>query len=280
MSNDRHPRPRIIVKRRHEHEDEGHGGQWKVAYADFVTAMMAFFMVLWIVSSTNATQRQGIARFFNRTLSLDLQGGDGLLDGGKSMVVGAGPAKRAVGREESTQGAEGNGARGVDAMPTRLDRQRLEAIKAEIERMMRTGDLRDAARHLLIEMTPEGLRIQIFDRDGEAMFDLGSAVPSPRLVHILGILAGVLATVPNPMVMAGHTDALPLQAPDYTNWELSADRANAARRTLEGDGLTSARFVRVEGLAATDLLVPQTPDDPRNRRIAVTLLRRPPPAAQ
>jgi chemotaxis protein MotB len=280
MSAERHPRPRVVIKRRQEHAEEGHSGQWKVAYADFVTAMMAFFMVLWIVSSTNATQRQGIARFFNRTLSLDLQGGDGLLDGGKSMVVGAGPAKRAVGREDSGEDAEGNGARGVDAMPTRLERQRLEAIKAEVERMMRSGELRDAARHLLIEMTPEGLRIQIFDRDGEPMFDLGSAAPSPRLTHILNVLAGVLVTVPNPIVLAGHTDALPLQGPDYTNWELSADRANAARRTLESDGLGATRFVRVEGLAATDLLVPQTPEDPRNRRIAVTLLRRSQPAGQ
>jgi chemotaxis protein MotB len=122
-------------------------------------------------------------------------------------------------------------------------------------------------------MTPEGLRINIFDRDGEAMFALGSFEPSARLSLILGVVAQVLGTVPNAVVVTGHTDAQPAQRGAYSNWELSADRANAVRRKMETDGLTDDRLISVEGRAATELLVPQAPLDARNRRISITLLR-------
>ena len=139
--------------------------------------------------------------------------------------------------------------------------------------MMRQGELRDLADNLSIDMTPEGLRIQIFDRDGEAMFAPGGVEPTPRLARILTVISQVLQTVQNRVILSGHTDGQALQRASYTNWELSTDRANAVRRALESDGLTSSRFLRIEGRAATDLLLPQTPNDPRNRRIAVTVLR-------
>jgi len=159
------------------------------------------------------------------------------------------------------------------ALHDRLERQRFEALKAELERMMKQGELRDLADNLSIEMTPDGLRIQIFDRDGEAMFAPGGIEPTPRLARILSVISQVLVTVQNKVIIAGHTDGQMMQKGQYSNWELSTDRANATRRQLEADGLPSMRFVRIEGRAATDLLLPQAPTDPRNRRIAVTVLR-------
>ena len=266
--------------RRGGHADEAaHGGQWKVAYADFVTAMMAFFLIMWLVSSATETQRAVIAKYFSTTSLIDLPAGNGVLNGGKSMIDQAmQKAERLApkGRNgdpharDNTQTTTSPDARAVQ---DRLERQRFEALKAELERMIRQGELRDLANNLSIEMTPEGLRIQIFDRDGEFMFAPGSADPTSRLSRILMVISQVLQTVQNKVILAGHTDGQMMQRGLYTNWELSADRANAVRRQLEADGLASNRIVRVEGRAAMDLLLPQTPADPRNRRIAVTVLR-------
>jgi chemotaxis protein MotB len=266
-------------KRRGGH-DEGHGGQWKIAYADFVTAMMAFFLVMWLVSSATETQRAVIAKYFSTTSIFDLPKGNGVLDGGKSVMAGAEAKTERLtpsghgGRAQSqTEGPNASAAESAAAAKERLERQRFEALKAELERMVQQGDLHDLARNLAIDLTPEGLRIQIFDRDGEPMFAPGDATPTPRLARILGVISQVLQTVHNGVIIAGHTDAQPLQRGGYSNWELSAERANGARRVLEADGLSSDRLVRVEGMAAMDPLLPQTPFDPRNRRIAVTVLR-------
>ncbi|MGC1410596.1 MAG: flagellar motor protein MotB [Acetobacteraceae bacterium] len=265
--------------RRGGHEEAGHGGQWKVAYADFVTAMMAFFLIMWLVSSATETQRAVIAKYFSTTSLIDLPAGNGVLNGGKSMIDQATQKSERLtpkGRSgdpharDNTQTAP---APDTHAVQDRLERQRFEALKAELERMMRQGELRDLANNLSIEMTPEGLRIQIFDRDGESMFAPGSADPTSRLSRILMVISQVLQTVQNKVILAGHTDGQVMQRGLYTNWELSADRANAVRRQLEADGLSPNRTVRVEGRAAMDLLLPQTPADPRNRRIAVTVLR-------
>jgi chemotaxis protein MotB len=241
--------------------------------------MMAFFLIMWLVSSATETERAVIAKYFSTTSLIDLPAGNGVLNGGKSMI------------DQATQKAERLAPKGrsgdphardnsqtapppdAHAIQDRLERQRFEALKAELERMMRQGELRDLANNLSIEMTPEGLRIQIFDRDGESMFAPGSADPTSRLSRILMVISQVLQTVQNKVILAGHTDGQVMQRGLYTNWELSADRANAVRRQLEADGLASNRIVRVEGRAAMDLLLPQTPADPRNRRIAVTVLR-------
>ena len=266
--------------RRAGHGDEaGHGGQWKVAYADFVTAMMAFFLIMWLVSSATETQRAVIAKYFSTTSLIDLPAGNGVLNGGKSMIDQAtqkaerlAPKGRS-GDPHARENAQTAPSPDTRAIKDRLERQRFEALKAELERMMRQGELRDLANNLSIEMTPEGLRIQIFDRDGESMFAPGSADPTSRLSRILMVISQVLQTVQNKVILAGHTDGQVMQRGLYTNWELSADRANAVRRQLEADGLPPNRIVRVEGRAAIDLLLPQAPADPRNRRIAVTVLR-------
>jgi chemotaxis protein MotB len=264
--------------RRGAAHDDAHGGQWKIAYADFVTAMMAFFLLMWLVSSATETQRAVIAKYFTTTSIFNLPKGNGVLDGGKSVMAGA---------EAKTERLTPSGMGGLQQQPVtvkadddtastaaaRMERQRFEALKAELEKMAREGELKGVADNLSIDLTPEGLRIQIFDRDGEPMFASGDAEPTPRLARILDVIGEVLQTVKNGVIIAGHTDAQVLKRGTYSNWELSSDRANSVRRRLENGGLAGNRILRVEGLAATDPLLPLDPLDPRNRRIAITVLR-------
>lgn len=270
MSTNPNAKRQIIVKRRQALHEE-HGGQWKVAYADFVTAMMAFFLIMWLLAVTTPTERATIAKYFTTASVFNMPAGNGVLSGGKSVMDGAdGKSSRPQHPDAESDGP----AKQAQAPVDRIERQRLEALKAEFEQMMKGGVLKRLSDHLLVEITQEGLRVQIFDRDGKAMFRSGSAEPTPRLEAILQVLAQVLGTVANPVVLTGYTDAQPLQRSDYSNWELSADRANAVRRTLLSDGLGADRILLVEGRAATDPLLPAAPDDPRNRRIAVTVLRK------
>jgi chemotaxis protein MotB len=271
-------RPIIIVKKHGGHHDDEHGGQWKVAYADFVTAMMAFFLIMWLLSSASQPERQIIAQYFNSTSMFDMPAGSGVLAGGKGVMEGQ-DTKQARG-QPSARDNTGKVEKVLDAKrpdkssaKDREERQRFEALKAELERMMASGELKSAANNVEVTMTSEGLRINIFDRDGEAMFVPGGSEPTARLKMILGVVAQVLGTVKNAVILTGHTDAAAMQRAAYSNWELSADRANAVRRSLSGSGLTQDRLLRVEGRAAVDLLMPQAPLDPRNRRIAVTILR-------
>lgn len=259
--------PRIIVKRHAHAEHDEHGGQWKVAYADFVTALMAFFLIMWLLSSTTDAQRAGIAKYFSSS-SLTANAGGGILDGGRGVLDGGGASQSDA--ETSAAASSPQAQQDED----RTERQRFESVKAEVERMMQGGALQETAGNLRLELTAEGLRISIFDRDGSAMFAPGTAEPTPRLAQILGIIAQVIAPLPNAVTITGHTDAQALRRGGYSNWELSADRANAARRALVADGLPPGRMQRIEGRAATDPLVPDAPADPRNRRIAITLLRR------
>jgi chemotaxis protein MotB len=289
MSADHDKRP-IIIKKHHAPHDDDHGGQWKIAYADFVTAMMAFFLVMWLLSSTTEAQKDGIAQFFNASSVVNLPAGNGVLNGGPSVMTAGDsrtdaltPTSEGGLRADSDGGESANNGEAAQAAAARQDggvrdpieRQRLEAMKAEIERQLgpNGGALHDFAQNLRVEMTPEGLRLQIFDRDGTAMFAPGGAEPTPRLARILEVLGGVLATVPNAVVVAGHTDGQGFSRGAYGNWELSADRANSTRRVLERQGVQPARMYRVEGKASVEPLLPQAPADPRNRRIAITVMR-------
>jgi chemotaxis protein MotB len=247
--------------------------------------MMAFFLIMWLLSSATSHDRQIIAKYFTSTSFFDLPAGNGVLNGGKSIMEGA-DAKPSRG-QPSAKDAKGKSDQGeakATAPPApppeaaastrdRTERQRFEALKAEIERMMISGELKAVANNIEITMTSEGLRIQIFDRDGDAMFPSASADPTPRLKLILRVIAQVLGTVQNNVILAGHTDAQPYQRGTYSNWELSADRANAVRRTLGTEGLAAGRIIRVEGRGSVDPLLPDAPLDARNRRIAVTILR-------
>ena len=282
----KHAGPIIVRKRGHRAHEGHHGGAWKVAYADFVTAMMAFFLLMWLLGATTENQRKGIADYFAARvpISPESAGGEGVLEGG--FMPRTAEARFRLGdrdRDDVTLAAgaprseqpEGAAARRDVRHEERVERQRFETIQSEILRRLEAStSLRDLAGNLLFELTPEGLRIHIFDRSGADMFRLGSAAPQPRTIAILRIIADIIGAVRNGVVITGHTDSRPfVGAGPYGNWDLSSDRANAARRVLADNGVAPERFRRIEGRAALEPLIERDPSDPRNRRIAITLLR-------
>jgi chemotaxis protein MotB len=287
----KHPAPIIVRRRAHGGHGGHHGGAWKVAYADFVTAMMAFFLLMWLVGATTEDQRKGIADYFAARvpISPESAGGDGVLEGGfmprpaeRSFRLGdrdRDDVTLAAGapRAEQPDPAERREARHDE----RIERQRFQTIQSEIlRRLEAAAALRHLAGNLLFEITPEGLRIQIFDRAGTDMFPLGSARPRPHTVAVLEVIAEIVGAVSNGIVVTGHTDARPfVGGGPYGNWDLSSDRANAARRVLAEGGVAPERFRRIEGRAALEPLIEDDATDPRNRRIAITLLRTAGPAA-
>jgi chemotaxis protein MotB len=248
--------------------------------------MMAFFLLMWLVGATTEDQRKGIADYFAARVPISpvSAGGDGVLEGGfmprpperelrlgdrdrddVSLAAGAPRAERDGFRNRETEAARAE----------RIERQRFETIQSEVLRRIEALEaLRHLSGNLMFEITPEGLRIQIFDRAGTAMFASGSAVAQPHTVAILQVIAEIVGAVQNGIVVTGHTDARPFVGGGaYGNWDLSADRANTARRVLTSGGVAPDRFRRIEGRAALEPLIERDPRDPRNRRIAITLLR-------
>ena len=280
-----HAGPIIVRKRVHGAHEGHHGGAWKVAYADFVTAMMAFFLLMWLLGATTEDQRKGIADYFAARvpISPESAGGEGVLEGG--FMPRAAESRFRLGDRDRDDVALAAGAPQSDEPEAaaqrdvrhddRIERQRFETIQSEILRRLEASvELRDLAGNLLFEITPEGLRIHIFDRSGADMFPLGSAMPRPRTAAILKVIADIVGAVRNGIVVTGHTDARPfVGAGPYGNWDLSSDRANAARGVLAAGGVAAERFRRIEGRADLEPLIEREPSDPRNRRIAITLLR-------
>lgn len=288
---DRHAAPIIVRKRAHGAHEGHHGGAWKVAYADFVTAMMAFFLLMWLVGATTENQRKGIADYFASRVPISPEsgGGDGVLEGG-FMPRPDEPDLR-LGDRDRDDVSLAAGAPDLDdpdaaaqraRADDRIERQRFETVQSEILRRLEASEaLRGLTGNLLFQITPEGLRIQIFDREGTDMFPLGSATPRPHTVAILKVIADIIGGVRNGIVITGHTDARPfLGSGPYGNWDLSSDRSNAARRVLAAGGVATDRFRRIEGRADLEPLIARDPTDPRNRRIAITLLRSTAPPGQ
>lgn len=272
----------IIVRRVRRARERHHGGAWKVAYADFVTAMMAFFLVMWLVGAGSNEQKAAISRYFKNPSALSGQsvtpamgslgpGGasNSLIRLGGAMEVPRGPGDRlrdapkpaAAAAEKATRAAE---------------QQRLESLMQELRQAVDSSQaLKPFKDQLLLDITPEGLRIQIVDKQNRPMFDLGSARLKPYTAAILQELAGFLNEVPNRISISGHTDVVQYSRDDgYGNWELSADRANAARRTLVAAGMHDDRVARVIGLGASVLFDKADPRDPVNRRIAIIVMTR------
>jgi chemotaxis protein MotB len=297
----------IIVKRIKKGGHGHHGGAWKVAYADFVTAMMAFFLLLWLLNATTEEQKRGIADYFTPASVSQSQSGSGGVLGGTVisldgvLTANGGPTDGASTPEAPDNPAEEAGAdpdaEPVAADPTEMTEQQLaeemakreqeqfekaaETLKQAIESIPELAQLKDS---LLIDQTPEGLRIQLADQEGTSMFPLGSSAPNENMQRLIGLVAAVVQKLPNQISVSGHTDDLPYRtANGYTNWELSADRANAARRLLIGTGFPSERVSLVQGRAATEPLLPEDTGSPRNRRISIVLLREadkaPPPSS-
>ncbi|MDP3782828.1 MAG: flagellar motor protein MotB [Sphingopyxis sp.] len=270
------PRP-IIVKKIIEAPHAGHhGGAWKVAYADFVTAMMAFFLLMWLLGATTEKQRKALADYFAPTIVQSKQdtagsngffGGDSLVSadkyphgaaqtGTKSMTI----PRDAVGGPKEASGRERE----------RLKFQRV--AKALAERVQGKGELRRFARNLRFTETVEGLRIDVIDDADFSMFAIGTSQLTPAGVRLFGEIAGPVAEMPNQVMVRGHTDAAPWSAKSGTNnWRLSVDRAEVTRHFLEYRGIDKTRFARIEGVADREPYVPSDRFDPRNRRISITL---------
>ncbi len=290
----------IIIKRVKKGHASAHGGAWKVAYADFVTAMMAFFLLLWLLNSVTEEQLQGISNYFSpTTVSQNPSGAGGMLGG---QVIGQGasqsssaaptimmnlpPSTIGAGGEDFTDPAEGASQEDFDG---RSDQEREAEMRQAMEQRQFdqvTQDLRQAIQavpqlqglkdSLLVDNTPEGLRIQIVDQEGAPMFPAGSSAMYEHTRALLDLVGRVVRLLPQKIAVDGHTDASSFaDTSGYGNWELSADRALASRRILVGGGVDEDRIARVSGKAGSEPLLENAPNHPRNRRISVILLREP-----
>ena len=279
------PPPVIIVKRvaGDEHGEVHHGGAWKIAYADFVTAMMAFFMLLWIVGATNEAQRKGIADYFSPTLvkvTSSSSGSDGVLHGRSIRDDQGGAPAPASG----TAGAIVNLVPRAALSPAQaaareaaaaLDRAALRRVAQELDRRLAADPgLADLRRQVRFTETREGLRIEIIDRAGFSMFELATDRLAPRAARLMREVARSVVSLPNPIAVRGHTDSLRYADKSMNNWKLSTARAEATRVAFGAAGVDEGRFARVEGVADREPFIATAPTDARNRRITVTLFYR------
>jgi chemotaxis protein MotB len=282
--------PIIIVKKK-KIVGGHHGGAWKVAYADFVTAMMAFFMVMWLVSAVNKEQKAALFDYFKNPSmepGKSIRPAPGQMGpGGASTAVinmGGGmdaPRVTVLKSPDSNSKSKSQpfNLANLDAEQARkiadeADHKKLESLMEELRKAIDNSQaLKPFKDQLLLDITPEGLRIQIVDEQNRPMFDVGSARLKDYTEGILKVLAGYLNTVPNRISLTGHTDIRPYPGGgNYTNWELSADRANAARRALESGGLTAVKIARVVGLSSSVLFDKDDPQNPINRRISIIVM--------
>jgi len=270
----------IIIKRVKKGGHAAHGGAWKIAYADFVTAMMAFFLLMWLLGSTTEGDRKGIQDYFSSPLKVAMFGGSGAGDatsiikgGGNSLTETTGQQNK--GRSETVD--EKLRQKALKAEQMRAEQARLNALKAKVEEVIANDSrLSKYQSQLRLDLTAEGLRIQIVDDQSRPMFDSGSDSVQGYMRDVLQAIGFVLADVPNRLTIEGHTDAKPFVGGEagYSNWELSADRANASRRELIAGGLKGERVLRVQGLAASMLFDAQNPESPLNRRISIIVMNR------
>jgi len=258
MKADQTPKPRVIVKK--GHGGGHHGGAWKVAYSDFVTTMMALFIVLWIVGQ-NETTREAVAQYFKDPGAFRQGSSATLMLGGSGVLPGQPPGHG---------GKAGEGERGADE---RALSAAADDFKEKMERLGLFETLRDQVK---VDMTTEGLRVELMERDGAPFFRVGSAIVLPVMRPVLENLARAVKPLPNRITIEGHTDSRQYGSPEYySNWELSGDRTNSARRIMESAGLDPGRIDRLVGHADQLLLVPTDPLAARNRRIAIIIRRQP-----
>jgi chemotaxis protein MotB len=268
-----HQRP-IIIKKVKKGGHGHHGGAWKIAYADFVTAMMAFFLLMWLLGSTSKEDLEGIAQYFKNPLMVSLSGGSSTGDR-TSVIKGGGQDLTRV--DGQVKKAEVVDPEEVKKRLREQEAKRMQETKEKLEKMIEQDNvLKEFKNQLKIDLTPEGLRIQIVDQDKRPMFDLASARMAPYAEAILRKVAPIVNELPNKITILGHTDSRPFGngRGDYTNWELSADRANAARRMLNASGIAEGKVMRISGLADSVPFNPADPADPINRRISIILLKK------
>jgi chemotaxis protein MotB len=271
------PRP-IIVKRVKKVAGGGHGSSaWKIAYADFVTAMMAFFLLMWLLGSTTQGDLQGISEYFRTPLKVALSGGSGSGDSSSLIKGGGTDLTRTTGAER--RGDVESDPRRVNlqslrAELRRAERERLTRLKSQVEAVITSNSRLAALRsQIRLDLVPDGLRIQIVDEQSRPMFDIGSAVVKDYMRELLREIGRLLNDVDNRVSLSGHTDSAPYNsARHYSNWELSADRANASRRELVAGGLGESKVVSVTGLGQWVMFDAENPRNPMNRRITIVVL--------
>ncbi len=291
----------IVIKKVKKVSGGGHhGGAWKVAYADFVTAMMAFFLLMWLINTTSPEQKRGIADYFApAAVSASRSGSGGVLAGTSISTEGA----RSQGSQSIIEKLSPDTPRTVSKTPQEVTdpSQPVKRINMEVseeainqakaireqaqferaEQALRQAidelpDLAELSKHLIIDQTEEGMRIQLVDQEGRSMFEPGSKQPNQRATRLLEAVGQIVQRLPNRLAISGHTDSRPSQNDEYTNWELSSDRANVARRVLSENGVMPDRIARVSGKAGSEPLYADDPDLPGNRRISIVLLREAP----
>ena len=274
----------IIIRRKKVYKADGHhGGAWKVAYADFVTAMMAFFLLMWLLNATTEDQRKGLADYFNPSIPIsrisgggsDALNGDSIFTEETLARSGSGssherniesPASNAsMAEAESEQEAA---AAGMSEAETQAIAENLQSLKTALDEQSQ-----QLSEHLMIKMSPDGIVLELVDSESTPLFPVGRSEPSDLLIELLGVVAESFGTFQNDIKIVGHTDNRRYRNDAiYDNWNLSADRANAARRLLLRSGIDPARVREVTGKADTDPLIKDNPSAAQNRRISITIL--------
>jgi chemotaxis protein MotB len=280
----------IIIKRIKKIAAGHHGGAWKVAYADFVTAMMAFFLLMWLINTSSPEQKRGIADYFApASVSASTSGTGGIL-GGTALGIDGAMQKGSVDIQEQPKPTTPSDAitqddtlKSASAQANQLvaeqamaEREASEFQQAEMslrQALQDMPELAELSRNIIVDQTPEGLRIQLVDQEGRPMFEPGSAEPNDRARLVLQAASRIVQALPNRIIVSGHTDAAPNPDAASSNWELSAARANAARRAMATAGLSEDRISQVVGKAGSDPLFPDDPYQAANRRISIVLQR-------
>lgn len=271
----------IIVKKIKKGGHAVHGGAWKIAYADFVTAMMAFFLLMWLLGSTSEGDKKGLSDYFSAPLKVSMLGGSGA--GASNSILPGGGADLTQKSGQSRQG-DGNDpiqkkmrADAMKAEAAKLDAKKIASLSAKISALIsNNAKLSEYSSQIRLETTPDGLQIQIVDDQKRPMFDSGSATVKPYMRDILKEIGTALAGVENKISLDGHTDRSPYSNAErgYSNWELSSDRANASRRELVAAGLPDDKLARVVGLGSSSLIDVINPLSPANRRISIIVMTR------
>jgi len=272
----------IIVKKIKKTAAGHHGGAWKIAYADFVTAMMAFFLLMWLLGSSSKAQLEGVSEYFKTPLKVALMGGtsvgasDTLIKGGggKDMTKKQGQVKPVDGPKGKQKAVDIDD---VKKALEKVEKVKLEELKKKIEKAIEDSpSLSKFKNQLLLDITTEGLRVQIVDDKNRPMFNSSKAEMQPYAKEILQEIGQMLNGVTNKISLSGHTDATPYPNGEksYSNWELSSDRANASRRELIAGGMDETKLLRVVGLSSASLLDKENPFNPSNRRISIIIMNK------
>ncbi|SEQ77578.1 chemotaxis protein MotB [Nitrosomonas sp. Nm51] len=275
MVEDLSQRP-IVIKRIKKVAGGHHGGAWKIAYADFVTAMMAFFLLMWLLGSASQGDLEGISEYFRTPLKVAMFGGSSVGDATSIIKGGGTDLSRSSGQVKKGETVkEVLDLKAAQAERERLELQRLNQLKINLEKAIDANPLLKRFKNqLLLDITTEGLRIQIVDEQNRPMFASGRADLQPYTKVILHEIGKMLNDVSNKISLSGHTDATPFPTGDkgYSNWELSADRANASRRELITGGMDADKILRVVGLSSAVLFDKEDPFNPINRRISIIVM--------